>query len=77
MVKQDIFIGGHIFDADLTKVKFVYDARQFNKEMTPIENGEILISEEENSGRKYFLRVNNISFGQNENWSMEMARNLN
>ena len=46
MANKDIFIGGHIFDADLSKVKFVYDARQFNKEITPIENGEILISEE-------------------------------
>jgi DNA helicase HerA-like ATPase len=77
MTNKDIFIGGHIFDANLSKVEFVYDARQFNKEITPIENGEILISEEKLSGRKYFLRVNDILYGQNPNWSKEVARGYN
>src|SRR5690606_2744457 len=59
-------------DADLSKVEFVFDANRGN-----IENGEILITQDKNSDKKYFLRVNNIRYGQNPGWSQEIARGYN
>ncbi|NGY89094.1 hypothetical protein F6Y05_39655 [Bacillus megaterium] len=62
------FIGGHIFDGSIANLKFAYDAlTRTNNEFvkTPIENGEILISEEPFSSEKYFLRVNEIKYGGN------------
>ncbi|MGN5650621.1 ATP-binding protein [Bacillus sp. Brlt_9] len=79
MMKK-VFIGGHIYGKGLSKVLFVYDSIQkVNGEIirTPIENGEILISEEEYSPEKYFLRVTDILYGQSEAWALEMARGYN
>lgn len=74
------FIGGHIFDGNIASLNFAFDALTrvddyFVK--TPIENGEILISEEMFSGEKYFLRVNDIKYGGNTAWALEMAREHN
>ncbi len=74
------FIGGHIFEGSIGGLKFAFDAltrdeKDFLK--TPIENGEILISEEPFSGEKYFLRVNDIKYGGNPSWALEMAREHN
>ena len=71
------FIGGHIFEGSLGSLKFEFDA--FIKDgdrfvKTPIENGEILISEEIFSGEKYFFRVNDIKYGGNKNMALDMAR---
>ncbi|XIH25570.1 hypothetical protein C1N73_30060 (plasmid) [Priestia aryabhattai] len=74
------FIGGHIFDGSIANLKFAYDAlTRTNNEFvkTPIENGEILISEEPFSSEKYFLRVNEIKYGGNAAWALEMAREHN
>lgn len=74
------FIGGHIFEGNIASLKFAFDAlsRDENRFVkTPIENGEILISEEIFSGEKYFLRVNNIEYGGNTAWALEMAREHN
>lgn len=77
---ETTFIGGHIFDGSLASLKFAYDAltRQDDYYIkTPIENGEILVSEEPFSGEKYFLRVNEITYGGNSAWALEMAREHN
>lgn len=74
------FIGGHIFEGNIASLKFAFDAltRDENRFVkTPIENGEILISEEIFSGEKYFLRVNNVEYGGNTAWALEMAREHN
>lgn len=78
-MKEKQFIGGHIFEGDLKGIKFEYDA--FSREpdsdhfvKTPIENGEILVSEERFSDEKFFMRVNGIAYGGNSSMSLEMAR---
>lgn len=74
------FIGGHIFDGNIASLNFAFDALTRVEDhfvKTPIENGEILISEEMFSGEKYFLRVNDIKYGGNTAWALEMAREHN
>ncbi|MGF7535727.1 ATP-binding protein [Bacillus mexicanus] len=74
------FIGGHIYDGNIASLKFVFDALTITEEgwaKTPIENGEILISEESFSQEKYFLRVNDIKYGGNSSWALEMGREHN
>lgn len=69
------FITGRVFGHDLSRIEFVYDSLLPDGTRTPIENGEILVLEDDTEN--YLLRVTNITFGQNEQWSLSIARSYN
>lgn len=70
-------IGGRIYGRNLSQISFVYDSIQPNGEPTPIELGQILAIDDEISQSKFLIRVTDIEYGQNDQWSKEIARDLN
>lgn len=76
-MNKDKIIGGHIFGKDLNEIKFVFDSVAPNGEPTPIELGEILVIKDRASQEKYLIRVTNIGYGQNQEWSKQVARSHN
>lgn len=75
-MNKEKIIGGHIFGRDLNEIKFVFDSIA-DGEPTPIELGEILVINDRASGEKYLIRVTNIGYGQNTEWSKQVARGHN
>lgn len=68
---------GHIHGKDLDEIRFVFDSYLNRETRTPIELGEILVVEDRIDGFKYLLRVTNIAYGQQAEWSKQIARNYN
>lgn len=77
MSSKHQFIGGHIYGKDLNEIRFVFDSYVTEDTPTPIELGEILVVEDRISASKYLLRVTNIAYGQNQEWSKQVARSYN
>lgn len=68
---------GHISGTDLGEMHFICDAMDENELLQTVVLGEMLVVTDALTKERFLLRVTNVRYGQNPNWTRENARSHN